>query len=122
MTTLAITHSRSLKPPPAWIFLVLAAALALPMVAASLHGDAHAEAEAIRQCFRDNGVIQIWSNSSGERLNCLVQLPDGRIGDRVIQFCKKSGWIEITSYIIGDGSLAETIRVLRAKACQQVYP
>jgi len=89
----------------------------------SAHAEIHTEADKIRECFQDPANIkQIWLNSSGERLNCLVDIGNGKVGDLVLQWCKRAGWMEITSYVIGDGTLTEAIRVLRAKICTQVYP
>jgi hypothetical protein len=121
MTTLTIERRRT-TPPPAWLYLLLLVAITLPVAAASLHASAHAEADQIRQCYGDGRLNQVWINSSGERFNCIVNLPDGRVGDRVMQWCKSSGWVEITAYLIGDGTLAEAVRVLKAKMCTKIYP
>ncbi len=122
MTAIAVTNHNRL---PAWPFvivaLVLGATLVLPQVTATVHSQLHDEAAIIRQCYADGKINQIWINSSGERFNCLVDMPDGRIGDQVQQWCKRSGWIIVTSYVIGDGTLAEAVRVLKEKACARVY-
>jgi len=124
METTLYYHPRNHNPP--WMLLVLAGlllfGLSIPGVIASTHASAHSEADMIRQCFQDGHIQQIWLNSSGERLNCLVELPDGRTGNEVIQWCKRSGWIEVTAYFLGDGSLLQAVQVLKAKACLQVYP
>jgi hypothetical protein len=113
--------------PSVWLLLlglIVLAALTLPAVLPKLyptHPD-HAESEAIRACAKDPAnLMQIWVNASGERLNCLVKLPGDMVGDLVVQTCNRLAWVEITSYILGDGTLTEAVRVLRAKMCQRVY-
>ena len=122
-----MTATRSLIP----IALILIAGLLLitltipQVIPNAIPGHAeHDEAAVIRQCAQDPAnLLQVWINSSGERLNCLIRLPDGRIGTETIQYsCRKLQWLEVTSYIIGQGELAEAVGVLRAKACTQVYP
>lgn len=110
-----------------WMLVILSGlllvGLCIPRAVQSAHAALHAEYETIRACAADPANLsQVWLNSSGERLNCLVQLPDGTLGNYVLQFCKNSGWMEITAYLIGDGSLKQAISILKAKACQQVYP
>lgn len=109
-----------------WLILLaglMLVGLAIPPATATVHSGLHEEYDLIRSCAADPAnLAQVWLNSSGERLNCLVNLPDGKIGNLVLQWCKKSGWIEITAYLIGDGTLKQAVQVLRAKACQQVYP
>jgi hypothetical protein len=103
--------------------IVVLAVLAIPTLVQTVHTSLHTEADQIRQCAEDpTNLNQVWLNSSGERLNCIIDLSGNKVGDYVIQFCRRSGWIEVTAYIIGDGSLARAISVLRAKGCQQVYP
>jgi hypothetical protein len=121
MTT-ATLHTT--KRPPLWLFCVLAAALVIPPVVSSTHilDNPHAEAAQIRQCARDPlNLLQIWLNHSGERLNCLIDLGGGKVGDYVLQPCKR-GVLEVTAYIIGAGSLREAVEVLIAKGCARVYP
>jgi hypothetical protein len=124
MTTLTATYRKNNGNPRLLLLLMglMLVALTIPAVTTSTHAALHTEADMIRQCFRDGRIQQIWINSSGERLNCLVDLGDGRVGNEVLQFCRRAGWIEITSYIIGDATLAEAVRVLKAKGCQLIYP
>jgi hypothetical protein len=125
-----MTATRSLIPL-ALLLIAIAAGLMLvtltmpAVIPNALPGHAeHDEAAVIRACAKDPAnLMQVWLNSSGDRLNCLIRLPDGRIGTEVIQFsCRKLQWLEISSYIIGQGDLAAAVGVLRAKACTQVFP
>ena len=91
-------------------------------VAYSEHAGEHDEADAIR-C--SNDVLAVFLNKSCERYNVLKQLDDGRVGDQVVQPCKRFGFkmvLEITSYVIGGGTLEEAVAVLTAKGCTQVWP
>ena len=91
-------------------------------VAYSEHAGEHDEADAIR-C--SNDVLAVFLNKSCERYNVLKQLDDGRVGDQVVQPCKRFGFkmvLEITSYVIGGGTLDEAIDVMKAKGCTQVWP
>ena len=91
-------------------------------VAYSEHAGEHDEADAIR-C--SNDVLAVFLNKSCERYNVLKQLDDGRVGDQVVQPCKRFGFkmvLEITSYVIGGGMLDEAIDVMKAKGCTQVWP
>jgi hypothetical protein len=101
-------------------------ALVVPQVKEVEHAALHEEAAMIRQCFNDpqNWLARFtWLNSAGlQRDHILCQLPDGRVGDRVVQWCKNAGWKEVTAFIIGDGDLATAIRTLRGMACTQVWP
>jgi hypothetical protein len=98
------------------------ALLAIPALILSTHAALHDETALIRQCAQDpKNLLQVWINSTGQRLNCIVRLPDGRVGDQVIQNCKR-GVMEITDYILGGGSLDEAIIILTAKNCVRVWP
>ena len=91
-------------------------------VAYSDHAGEHAEADAIR-C--SNDVRAVFLNSSGCRFNVLKEMPDGRIGDQVVQPCKRLGFkmvMEVTAYVISGGTLEEAISVMKAKGCTQVWP
>jgi len=91
-------------------------------VAYNEHAALHTEADAIR-C--SNEVQAVFVNKSCERYNVLKKLDDGRVGDHVLQPCKRFGFarlLEITTYVIGGGSLEEAIAVLTAKGCTQVWP
>ena len=91
-------------------------------VAYSEHAGLHDEADAIR-C--SNNVLAVFLNKSCERYNVLKEMPDGRIGNQVVQPCKRFGFkmvLEITSYVIGGGTLDEAIDVMKAKGCTQVWP
>ena len=110
--------------------IVLAAFKIMPLVfgnvdvqvAYSDHAGEHAEADAIR-C--SNDVLAVWVNKSCERYNVLKQLDDGRVGDQVVQPCKRFGFkmvLEVTAYVIGGGTLDEAISVMKAKGCTQVWP
>jgi len=101
----------------AGLALLAMALLSMPPVITSLHAEAHTEAGGIRQC---NNILQIWINKSCERFNILKQLDDGRVGDQVVQPCKR-GVIEITSYVIAGGTLEEATAILAAKGCTLVW-
>lgn len=91
-------------------------------VAYQEHANGHTEADDIR-C--SDNVLAVFTNKSCERFNVLKQLEDGRVGDHVLQPCKRYGLktvLEITAYVIGGGSLDEAIAVLTAKGCTQVWP
>lgn len=91
-------------------------------VAYSDHATAHTEADDIR-C--SNNVLAVFVNKSCERFNVLKELPDGRVGDHVLQPCKRFGLkmvMEVTAYVINGGTLEEAIAVLTAKGCTQVWP
>ncbi len=91
-------------------------------VAYSEHATQHTEADDIR-C--SNNVLAVFVNKSCERFNVIKELPDGRVGDHVLQPCKKFGLkmvLEITAYVINGGTLEEAIAVLTAKGCTQVWP
>lgn len=91
-------------------------------VAYSEHAEQHTEADDIR-C--SNNVIAVFLNKSCERYNVLKQLDDGRVGDQVVQPCKRLGFkmvMEVTAYVIGGGTLEEAIDILTAKGCTQVWP
>jgi hypothetical protein len=96
--------------------------LTIPQVNWTIHASLHEEASEITQCLKPENILQVWINSSGERLNCLVGLPDGTVGDAVLQYsCRRMIWIGVVAYQIGDGSLKQAMDVLRAKACTRVY-
>jgi hypothetical protein len=123
MTTCTLNHNRpNIMPIMLILFILALITVALPAVTERAHASLHTEADQIRQCYRNGSINQIWVNSSGERMNCIVDLPDGRVGDLVTQFCKRAGWVEVTAYILGDGSLAEAVRVMTAKNCTKIYP
>lgn len=112
------------------IIIAIAAFKVLPLVfgnvdvqvAYSEHAGLHTEADDIR-C--SNSVLAVFANKSCERFNVIKQLDDGRVGDQVVQPCKRFGLkmvMEVTAYVIGGGSLKEAIDVLTAKGCTQVWP
>jgi hypothetical protein len=128
MTTITAEYKQH-RSPTGLIFALLViavfVALAIPATTRVLHTHVHEEASMIRQCAEaPENLMQVWLNSSGQRLNCLIDLGGGIVGDLVMQWCKRNGgeWMEITAYIIGDGSLIEAIRTMKAKACTKVYP
>lgn len=97
--------------------------LSVPEVYWTDHSKLHDEAAEVQQCFEQGNIQQVWINSSGERLNCLVQLPDGRTGDAVIQYsCRQAKWLGIVAYVIGDGQIKTAMDILKAKACVAVFP
>jgi hypothetical protein len=110
---------------PIIIITIILALFTLPAMKESAHANLHAEAAAIRQAYDAGCLAQRWVKldlkSGLQRDHCLVTLPDGRIGDRIAQFCKRTGWLETTAFIIGDGSLAEAVAYLAKKACERVY-
>ena len=105
--------------------IVFAALKLLPLIFGNVDvqvAGEHDEADAIR-C--SNDVLAVFLNKSCERYNVLKQLDDGRVGDQVVQPCKRFGFkmvLEITSYVIGGGTLDEAIDVMKAKGCTQVWP
>lgn len=127
MTTRAATYQRNNGGGVILLALAVIAgafvvALAIPQVINSAHAGLHSEAEIIRQCAADPANLQqIWLNRSGERLNCVIRLPDGRVADYVLQPCKR-GVLEITAYIAGNGSLTELVSILASKGCTMVWP
>jgi hypothetical protein len=100
------------------IILALVSVLQVPPVIPSAHASLHSEADDIRKC---GNILQIWTNKSCERFNILKRLDDGRVGDQVVQPCKR-GLLEITAYIISGGTLEEADAILAAKGCVQVWP
>jgi hypothetical protein len=82
----------------------------------------HDEAAVIRACAKDPAnLMQVWINSSGERLNCLVQTPGG-LSNYVVQFsCKRLQWIEITAYLFNKPELGDAVRTLTEKGCSRVW-
>jgi len=91
-------------------------------VAYSDHASQHCEADDIRNSTK---VLGVFLNNSGCRYNVLKELPDGRVGDQVVQPCKRFGFkmvLEVTAYVIGGGTLDEAISVMKAKGCTQVWP
>lgn len=105
--------------------IIILVALAIPAYKASEHMlNSHPDESAIiRQCAGNpDNLVQVWLNSSGQRINCLIKLPDGRLGNLVVQWsCRKLQWAGIAAYIIGDGKLKSAIDVMKAKACTQVW-
>lgn len=62
------------------------------------------DVEAIRQCYDGgNPPFQLWREKDKITYHCLFQLPDGRLGDRIIAKDGKS-WFERTSFVPKDGS------------------
>ncbi len=106
------------KPSVGWITLLVVVAISLAGLIISPHANDHDEASVIRGC---NNFLQVWLNKSCERLNVVKGLEDGRVGNHVVQPCKR-GLLEITAYIVGGGSLEETVAALVAKGCTQVWP
>lgn len=121
---MSVAYQKHSSPRPVLLLALVLITLAIPVAYQCAHAALHDEASTIRACAEDPANLQrVFLNSSGERLNCLVQLPDGRTGDHVIQWsCRQLRWLEITNYVISDGSLGEAIRTLLNKGCTQVYP
>lgn len=127
MTTMTLTRRNN--PPFKLLFLmaiIVAVALVVPQVKERTHADLHAEADMIRRCYQNENNWQarltFFDLPAGlQRDHILCQLPDGRVGDRVTQWCKRSGWLEITAFVIGDGQLATAIRTLRSMGCELVW-
>ena len=102
--------------------MVAAVAPVIPKIRWTDHSTNHAEASEIQQCLKPENIEQVWINSSGDRLNCLVRTSQG-IGDAVIQWSRRQlCWLGITAYKIGGGDLSVAEEILRAKACTQVWP
>lgn len=110
--------------------IAIAAFVVLPLtigntkvnVVYSEHAGLHTEADAIR-C--SDNILAVFINKSCERYNVIKELPDGRVGNHVLQPCKRFGLktvMEVTAYVINGGTLEEAIAVLTAKGCTQVWP
>jgi hypothetical protein len=108
------------------VICIILAMFTLPAMKESLHAELHAEAASIRAAYDAGCLAQRWVKldlASGlQRDHCLVELPDGKVGDRIGNFCKNAGWMEVTCFIIGSGELCEAIEYLKKKGCAQVYP
>jgi hypothetical protein len=125
MTAAALTYRQPgrLKLWPLLLAVVLAATLAIPQAVESTHASLHSEANYIRQCASSpENLLQVWVNQPGSRVNCLIDLGNGVVGNYILQWCEKSRWVEITAFIIGDGELREAINYLQKRACTQVWP
>lgn len=110
----------TIKTMPLLLLLALfaLALFTLPAVITSPHASLHSEADEIRNC---NTVEAIFLNKSCERFNVLKRLDDDRVGNHVVQPCKR-GILEVTAYIIGGGTMEEAIATLTAKGCTQIWP
>jgi hypothetical protein len=133
----ATSYTRAETRSNPWLLKLIVAALIvfaafklLPLVfgntsvevAYSEHAALHTEADAIR-C--SDNVLAVFVNKSCERFNVIKELPDGRVGDHVLQPCKRFGMktlLEVTAYVINGGTLEEAVSVLTAKGCTQVWP
>ncbi len=82
----------------------------------------HSEALMIRECAKEpSNILQVWANSSAERLNCLIMTPEG-VADYVIAWsCKRAQFIEITAYLFKQPTIGEAVRIMRQKGCSRVY-
>ena len=126
MTTTTITHP--VRPAIRWAFLFLLAVIGIGAVMAikvisqphaeSRHGE---EVATVRKSCDEKEPYQIWRNRDGKTFYQLCQLPDDRYGIRAII---KDGedWVEKTSFIPKDGTLAEVMKYLEGFATRYTAP
>ncbi len=93
----------------------------LPIINAPVYHD-HAttkhgpDAEAVRKCLLDTGPVSIWEKRNSMRNHLLCILPDGRIGDQLVQLDDNGVWHEITSFIRDESSMRDVMRALKEEA------
>lgn len=103
------------------ILIVLAAVSILAVTFAPVY-HSHAvvrhgtDAEIVRKCLEDNGPVQQWKKYDSTRYHRLCVLPDGRIGDQIVQLDDDGVWHEITSFIRQESSMEDVMRVLAKEA------
>lgn len=104
------------------IALVLAAAyiavIQLNNHAIRRHG---ADAQAVRQCANDSNLLQVWQKNGSDRYHCLFKMPDGRIGDMLVQLDEQGYWHEISSFPRYEQTLGEVEKSLGREATM-IYP
>lgn len=62
------------------------------------------DVEAIRRCYDGgNPVFQLWREKDKITYHCFFELPDGRLGDRIIAK-DHQGWFERTAFVPKDGT------------------
>lgn len=120
-----ITTARTESPNRSMLPLILIALAALCIYAVvtfapvyhdhavTRHG---ADAELVRKCLEDNGPVQQWKKFDSTRYHKLCILPDGRIGDQIVQLDDNGIWHEITSFIRQESNLEDVMRVLAKEA------
>lgn len=74
------------------------------------------DAELVRKCLEDNGPVQQWRKNDSSRYHKLCILPDGRIGDQIVQLDDDGVWHEITSFVRQESSLDDVVRALAREA------
>ena len=60
--------------------------ISMPVIETNaIHADyKHPEAEIIRKCYDNGDTFEVWMEPDKGTFHCLVKLPDGRTGDRII--------------------------------------
>lgn len=75
------------------------------------------DAELVRRCVEKGPILQIWQKANGsDRYHCLVRLPDGRIGDQLVQLSEDGRWHEITAFRRAEATLQQVEETLRREA------
>ena len=74
------------------------------------------DAELVRKCLEDNGPVQQWRKLDSSRYHKLCVLPDGRIGDQIVQLDDDGIWHEITSFVRQESTLDDVVRALSREA------
>jgi putative hemolysin len=121
----ALTVPRLLQPPTGRITageiraIVAAANATAAQVVYHKHAtDRHGvDAELVRRCVEQGPILQIWQKTNGsDRYHCLVKLPDGRIGDQLVQLSDDGAWHEITAFKRAEATLQQVEETLRREA------
>jgi len=89
-----------------WIVNASADLPSIPIAERAVHSDwtNGVDVEAIRNCYDGgNPVFQLWREPDKTTYHCFFQLPDGRLGDRIIAKDHK-GWYERTAFVPKDGT------------------
>lgn len=81
---------------------------AIPREGQALHAEwdqrSIADVDAIRRCYDGgNPVFQLWREKDKTTYHCFFELPDGRLGDRIIAK-DHQGWFERTAFVPKDGT------------------
>lgn len=113
------TNSPNLFIP---VVLIILAALAIYAVTFAPVYHSHAvvrhgtDAELVRKCLEDQGPVQQWQKLDSTRYHKLCILPDGRIGDQIVQLDDNGVWHEITSFVRQESTLDDVVRALAKEA------
>lgn len=65
----------------------------------------HTEADEVRISYSTYGAFDVWREPDGVTYHCLVRLPDGSTGDRIITKASWGEWIEKTAFRPKGGNL-----------------